>query len=292
MHRERSETVSVDDRHKIVLIPELVGAETRALHLWLPAQSQWWGKIFEAHWLVALGRSRAQCAIVSGALHLTVFLLLFFTLQHASESRTNDMPWVVPAELVTIGDETNMAAMVTRDLPYASSDHQADAPAPKPEAATGPEMKLFPAPPQSPPESNTADGQGTSASPEDAPPASLKDAKHGEYEIRKIGKGTAMTMSVVHYLRNQIAQCWRPTPNLRPQTVVFDLFLDGSGAIERPPHLVQPTGQTSDAIAAAESIRQAIYTCAPYRLPADRRPQWGMVAVTFEIGQVRDRRRH
>jgi hypothetical protein len=64
--------------------------------------------------------------------------------------------------------------------------------------------------------------------------------------------------------------------------VDFDVSLNPDGSVA---HSTQLTAQSSGGDpyfrAAAEAARRAIYTCAPYKLPADRYSQWR------EIGDFR-----
>jgi hypothetical protein len=110
-------------------------------------------------------------------------------------------------------------------------------------------------------------------------PASAPNAKVGAHTIKGIGQQNAMTMDLVDALRNQIAQCWSPpvgAPDSRELVVDFDLFLNPDGSIAQPPQLIgnSATASSPYARAAAEAARRAIYTCAPYKLPADRYSQW------------------
>jgi hypothetical protein len=41
-----------------------------------------------------------------------------------------------------------------------------------------------------------------------------------------------------------------------------------------------------------ESVRQAIFTCAPYRLPAERYQQWHQVTLKFDARMIRSVLQH
>ncbi len=283
----------LDDLGEIIHISNLPVANSGNANRVLAIASTWWTSVLETRWIANLGRSRFLCAIVSILFHLSILLLLLTNFTRVGENPSSEIPSVVPIELVTLGDETNMAAMVSRQLPFAPSDRQVDMPAPpaKPEAAPGLEMKLFPAQPAPATQPSTTEADGTGVADDGKPPSSLKDTTLGEHDINKVGQGTAMTMSVADYLRNQIAQCWRYAGMKKPQVVIFELYLDGSGSIERPPRLIEPTELVAEAVTAAESVRQAIYTCAPYRLPADRAQLWRQITLRFDTRMVRGSRR-
>ena len=67
-------------------------------------------------------------------------------------------------------------------------------------------------------------------------------------------------------------------PHPEQLVVDFDLFLNPDGSVAQAPQL---TGDYAAVAArdpyvkaAADAARRAIYTCAPYKLPADRYAQW------------------
>jgi hypothetical protein len=74
--------------------------------------------------------------------------------------------------------------------------------------------------------------------------------------------------------------------------VEFELFLKPDGSVAQPPQLSAESqgavGRDSFTRAAAEAGRRAIYTCAPYKLPADRYSQWQDITLTFDPRQMVD----
>jgi hypothetical protein len=115
-------------------------------------------------------------------------------------------------------------------------------------------------------------------------PKSAPKAQAGNRNIRGVGAMDAMTADLQSSLSSQIKACWSPptgAPNAQDLVVDFDLFLKPDGSIAQPPQLV---GNSASAVAsnpyaraAAEAARRAIYTCAPYKLPADRYSQWSEI---------------
>jgi hypothetical protein len=231
---------------------------------------------------------------------------MFFTWSHSLDI-TDESPPVVPVDLVTIGPKTNIAPMVkVQPKEPPKEDAQPPAPEPTPQATPSAPQQEEAAPP--PPKEATAEPilkkpppppavPKTKPQPDEkkekfdinniaalldkrAPaPSSSPNAKVGSRTIKGIGAQNAMTMDLVDSLRNQIAQCWSPpvgAPNSQDLVVDFDLFLNQDGSIAQPPQLIgnSATASSSYARAAIEAARRAIYTCAPYKLPADRYSQW------------------
>lgn len=283
----------MDDIGDISFESELRMADATAANGWPTFEFEWWSRVLETRSVAAFGRSRLLCVVASILFHLAIFLLLVIDWSGFGGHESHDLPSVVPVELVTVGDETNMAAMTSRlQPPTPSVQHGEAAASTKPETTPSFEMKLFPTKPSDQPKAATPKTGEADSKPDGKPASRPKDAKVGDYDIAKVGQGTAMTMSVSDFLRNQIALCWRRAGNAEPEVVVFELYLDGSGAIERPPALIEPSAQTPSAIAAAESVRHAIYTCAPYRLPAERYQQWHQITLTFDPRLIRGADRH
>jgi hypothetical protein len=118
-------------------------------------------------------------------------------------------------------------------------------------------------------------------------------ARVADKTIKGFGPQTAMTMDLQDSLRSQIQQCWNPpvgAPDPRELVVQFDLFLKPDGSVAQPPQL---SGESESAAAhdsftraAAEAARRAIYTCAPYKLPADRYSQWQEITLNFDPRQM------
>ena len=284
----RGEADSLEDIGDVILgsVSHLAGITPAKNHRsW---ELKWWANFLEASWVVAFGRSRFLCGLASSLLHITILLLFLIHWPSIGNHHSRDVLTIVPIELVTIADETNIEAMVKHQLPFLPSNQQVEptASSTKPESASGLEMKLFPPEPSE--QSKTiAQKEETGSAEDNKKPSGLRDAKVGDYDISKVGPGTAMTMSMPDFLLNQIAKCWRHTRSMETEIVVVELFFDGSGSIERPPRLIVPSAQTPSAIAAEESVRHAIYTCAPYRLPAERYQQWRQITLTFNPKMLR-----
>jgi len=237
------------------------------------------------------------------ALHVGIIAATLFSFSHSLDI-SDQSPPVVPVDLVTIGAKTNIAPMVKvqpKEPPKEEAqppvpDQVQQAPAtpqkeeaapPPPEAASSEPIPQKPAPvtpktkPQPDQKKDKFDLDAVSALLDKRAPAaaSSPNAKVGNRNIKGIGQQNAMTMDLVDSLRNQIAQCWNPpvgAPNAQELIVDYDLFLNIDGTIAQPPQLVGNSASASSpyARAAQEAARRAIYTCQPYKLPADRYSQW------------------
>ncbi len=255
------------------------------------------------------------------ALHAGVIAATLFTWQHRLEI-TDQSPPVVPVDLVTISDTTNIKAVApepekfTPKQPSPITAPELAANVPPPEQMAAPKLELAPAPPEQAPSEPVVRAipkpPVPKVRPRPPPPEqkkqkfdvnnilallnkeqpAAKQAAHGQKGAQPrqgIGAQNAMTMDLVDALRNQIAQCWSPpvgAPHPENLIVSFELFLNPDGSIGRPPQL---TGGSQAAVAsnpfmraAAEAGRRAIYTCAPYKLPVDRYSQWRDITLVFD----------
>ena len=129
----------------------------------------------------------------------------------------------------------------------------------------------------------------------DAAQPSSPRARLADKTVKGFGPQTAMTMDLQDSLRSQIQQCWSPpigAPHPDELVVEFELFLKPDGSVAQPPQLSAESqgavGRDSFTRAAAEAARRAIYTCAPYKLPADRYSQWQDITLTFDPRQMVD----
>ena len=272
------------------------------------------------------GDHRLRVGIFGSAmLHAAVIAATLFTWAHKLEI-TDETPPVIPVDLVTVGEKTNIAAMV-RQAPKIEPKVEIQTPPPvvppTPKVEMPPEPKAEAAPP--PPDQVSSEPlvkkQPPPALPKERPrepapekkkkkafdvnsvlalldkqsppPADSARGKVGPRTIKGIGAQNAMTMDLIDALRNQIAQCWSPpvgAPHPEDLIVSFELFLNPDGSVAQPPQLA---AQSSVAAignpflrAAAEAGRRAIYTCAPYKLPADRYGQWRDITLVFDPRQM------
>lgn len=242
---------------------------------------------------------------VSLALHICVVAAMLISWPHKLDIDDQSLP-VVPVELVTLGDKTDIAPMTTAEPKKPEEtppEPTPPTPAPQPKSEPAPEPKAEPAPEVAP-----------SARPKPAPdkPApekkkesfdinnimalldksKAKSARHdkgklGPQDIKGFGAQDAMTADLRTMLQSEIYKCWNPpvgSPQPDKLIVQYRLFLNRDGSIGQAPKLVG-TGLPQNnpyMRAAIEAARRAIYVCAPYKLPANRYNQWQDVLFNFD----------
>lgn len=234
-------------------------------------------------------------AAVSLALHGALVAAFLFTWQHKLDI-TDESPPVVPVDLITVGDKTNVEAIEKPTPPPKQETPPPPTEIPKPapeQAEAAPDIaptktvlpKEAPTPPTiaprvrpQPPPDKSFDNLLNQLTAPDKP--STK-AKLGDRTVKGVGMQTGMTMDLVDAIRNQMSNCWTPpsgAPNPQDLVVDFDLVLNQDGSIAQPPQLSAQSAMAAArnpyTRAAAEAARRAIYTCAPYKLPSDRYSQW------------------
>jgi outer membrane biosynthesis protein TonB len=258
------------------------------------------------------GRGLAASAL----LHASIIAATLFTFSQAKLEIEDQSPPVVPVDLVTIAQKTNIAPTVQEQpkaiqiqvQPPQADELQTKVPAlpqqsefaPPPEQATSepalPKPRPVPLPkakPQARPERETKKKK----SEEDlsallnkltAPSAAPKNAKVASRTQRGFGDMNAMTMELRDALRNQIEQCmdWGPladSPNARDIVVTVDLTLNADGSVAGvAPHATSGPYQS----AAISAAMRAIHVCAPYKLPADQYATWRDSNVDFSPRDV------
>jgi outer membrane biosynthesis protein TonB len=248
--------------------------------------------------------------IVAIALHAAIGAAALVSFSHQVDIANADDTPVVPVDLVTLGAKTNVMAMTKepkappKDVPVpvtpqaipkptpAPAQEVAEAAPPKPaEAAPAeniPKPQAKPKPVQ-PDKQKTQDQQLAALLDKySAPAASPKNAKAGPQTTRGVGDMNAMNADLKAFLQAQIARCWSPpvgAPHPERLIVDFEMFLNKDGSVAQPPQL---SANSAAAVpgdpymrAAVEAARRAIYTCAPFKLPADRFDQWRDITFTF-----------
>jgi outer membrane biosynthesis protein TonB len=236
-------------------------------------------------------------AVGSLLFHGLIFAALLFTFQR--NFKAPEETHMVPVDLVTIADQTNVAAQAPPQPepqkidvpppvlePPPLPDLQEVEPAPEANIPDFDVAKEKPKPVEKPPEPPRESKQKQATNFDallnklTAPQKPVKNAKVGPRVIQGIGTGNLMTADLADALRGQIYRCWSPptgAPNAQDLVVEYDLALNPDGTVGR----LQMTMGTAAAAAgntytraAAEAASRAIYQCQPYRLPADRYNQW------------------
>jgi len=250
--------------------------------------------------------------IVSAALHMGVIGATMVTWPSAFSQSEEALP-IVPVELITLADVTNIQATVREieapepDLPepeppIAEPEPEIAEPAP-PEPEPLPELEPEPEavaeiepepdpPPPAPvekPEPQRDDFNLVIALLDSRAPAAAP-AQLAEETRPGIGDNSAMTMNLVDLLRTQMYQCWSPpigSPNPEELIVEVNVYLAPNGGLARAPQLTAASRAAAGANpfmrAAAESALRAVNICAPYRnLPADQYGQWNEIRIIFD----------
>jgi hypothetical protein len=251
-------------------------------------------------------------------LHAAVIAATLFTWQHRLEI-ADESPPVVPVDLVTIGEKTNIAPVAPKEdfkppkEQTAVAAPQVNQATPPPDEMAAPDVEMAPPPPEQASSEPLVEAAPATPVPKLRPKPPAHRAKKRKFDVnnilallnkkepsaraprnartgprarRGIGDRNAMTMDLVDALRNQIAPCWSPpvgAPHPEDLIVSFEVFLNPDGSVARPPQLTAQSQAGGPYIrAAVEAGRRAIYTCAPYRLPADRYSQWRDITLVFD----------
>jgi hypothetical protein len=224
---------------------------------------------------------------VSVLFHAGVVALSLFVFRSAFDIAPETH--AVPVDLVTVAEQTNVAAMAppppkeekietqqTPLEPLPLPEFQEVEPSPD---VTMPKFKVQPEPRRTARQQN----QDFTAlldkltKPEKTPP---KNARTADRIIQGIGAMNGMTADLADALKSQIYRCWSPpvgAPNANDLVVDFDLQLnpDGTVASLRPSLGSQAASSANPYTRAAlDAARRATFQCQPYRLPQDRYAQW------------------
>lgn len=221
-----------------------------------------------------------------------------FTFSHTLEIADQSPP-VVPVDVVTIAQKTNIRPSVRPEPRHAPTlappvpKAMPAPPVPRDNPNTEPETPKEPAresiaeapapavplhrprPPQEKQQKNFDVDKVLALLNKVAPsPAAAPDAPSAARTVKGIGAQNAMSADLQSMLLSQIKPCWSPPVGApHPVIVDFRVFLNPDGSVAQPPQLLATLSDPYFS-AAADAARRAIYTCAPYRLPADRYSQW------------------
>jgi len=270
------------------------------------------------------GDRRSPVGFIGSALiHAGIIGATLFTFAHKLVI-PDESPPVVPVDLVTIAEKTNVRAAVKmppkvqpkeEEQPVQppkpekseappQQEQQAETPPPPPEPTVEP-IKAPPPPPlpvpktkpqtEAPQKKEKFDINNIMALLDKRAPAekSAPNVRAADRIIKGIGAQTAMTADLQDAMLSQIRDCWSPpvgAPHPEELVVEFELFLNPDGSVAQPPQLSAASqsavGHDSYTRAAAEAARRAIYTCAPYKLPANRYSDWRDITLNFDPRQM------
>jgi hypothetical protein len=244
--------------------------------------------------------------VASTAFHAAVFAATLFTFHRSFD--TPDEVHMVPVDLVTVADKTNVQAMAP---PAAKPEEQKlDIPPPVVEPPPVPQMQDVepsPEPPvpkfevqkdKPPPIDKPVEKPDTKKNAQQdfaallnkltTPDKPVKNAKAGPRVVQQVGLGNGMTADLADALKSQIYRCWSPptgAPDARDLIVDFDLRLNPDGTVGGLQ--LKTLGGNAYTRAAAEAASRAIYQCQPYRLPPDRYNLWREISpLRFDPRQM------
>ena len=238
-------------------------------------------------------------AVGSVVFHGLVVAAALFTFHNSFV--TPEDSHVVPVDLVTIADKTDVAAQAPpqpekMDMPKPQEvqplePHLATAePAPVPPIPKFKVEKEKTDEPDDKPKTKKEQSQDFAAllNKLTTPDKPVKAAKPGPRPIPAAGAGNLMTADLVDALKSQIYRCWSPptgAPNASDLVVDFALNLNPDGTVGRL-QLLTLSGNTYTR-AAAEAASRAIYQCQPYRLPQNRYEDWREISrMRFDPRQL------
>lgn len=218
-------------------------------------------------------------------LHVSIVVATLFTWTHRLDI-AEQTSHVVPIDLVSIADQTNVAPMTEAPLPPPPVPDmilpQAQPVPAEPNFEIAPAAKPAPIPkPQIKKEQFDINNIQALLDKRRTSVTTAKNARPGTQNVTGIGAQNAMTADLRTMLQSEIYKCWSPpvgAPHVEDLIVDFDLFLNPDGSVAQPPQLTANSATMAAnnpyTRAAVEAARRAIYTCAPYRLPADRYSLW------------------
>lgn len=243
--------------------------------------------------------------ILSIILHVGVIVAFFVSFSKQLTIPTESLP-VVPIDLVTVGEETNITPTVKPE-DNTPPPEPAEITPPAPEVAppnfeiapdVKPEAKQKPKPEE---KFNIADIEKLLSKHKNT------NAKVGARPIQGAGAQTAMTADLVTALFNQIRPCWNPPVYVKASELAVVQYevrltkdghvlsmtpsggmrdIDTSNMTLNNPGDQQRFASIAPLAAAQTAAKKAMSACAPYRLPPDRYSEWKDVIVTFDPRQL------
>ena len=223
-------------------------------------------------------------------LHLALIASILVSFTKKLDISAEDIP-VVPVDLVTVGEKTNIAPMVAAE-PVAPPKPEMLEPTPQPDVQApkieiAPEAKPKPAPKKE--ESKEERYAALLKQFAARPPA---NAKPGSRTIQGVGAQTDMTADLVSMLASEIFRCWSPpivSPHPERLIVFYTVHLSRDGSVSEAvltPESDSAARRDPYMKAATEAAGRAIYACAPYRLPPDKYREWRDFTFRFNPADV------
>jgi len=260
--------------------------------------------------------------IASGVLHVMVIAAATVAWPHAIE-QSEEIPSVVPVDLVTIADVTNIAPSA-QETPKPETPPEPTPPQPQAAAPPPPQAEVAPPEPDkpSPPKEEQKNASAPpnpvrprrkpapdqqkfdvdtvlalldkrAPKPPPAPPPP-PNAKPAETTVKGLGAQDAFTMDLKDAMLAQMRECWNVpvgAPNPEQLIVQVRVFLAQDGSLAQPP-LLEPASRAAAAAnpymrTAAEAALRAVSVCEPYkRLPPNKYDAWREIVMTFDPSKM------
>jgi len=206
-------------------------------------------------------------------LHLVVIAVALIQSERKSPPSPSHIPTTIAVEVVNAAEASpkQAAAPTMASAPRSSSPLDGRASVSSPQAATL--------------ESAIAAGEVDSAQKKQAQEGGSKDGMNGQSAAASnsaVITDAKSASAAPPAFRTQIQRCWQRIPGLEGSPVTVSLVLNVSGAIEEPPEITISDG-SSIANAALDAVRYAIYTCAPYNLPASSFDSWHHITFSLAL---------
>jgi len=219
--------------------------------------------------------------IASVLLHLALVAAIFVTFTRKLDVVEQATP-IVPVDLVTLADKTNIAPMAPQ--PVTPPEPQMVEPQPQPDIAP-PNVDIAPEakPVAKKKEEPKFDINDIYANLQKQPP---RNAKPASRVVQGVGAETALAADLNSYLASQIYRCWSPPIGVVGAgmlIVVYEVYMNKDGTVSDKPKLLSqssPPGTPRDA--ANQAAMRAIYQCQPYKLPLNRYNEWRHFSFSFD----------
>jgi hypothetical protein len=257
--------------------------------------------------------------VASAALHFGIVAAVVFW-PHGAIPPDESLD-VVPVDLVTVADVTNVAATVEEKKPDAAPPEEPpapeSAPVPPPEAEaepapSEPDQRLTPpkqaeetTPPENPvlprqkpkpdaPQKFDVDSVLAMLNKRTPSAPAPANAKVADTTQKGLGDRTAFTADLKDTLLSQMRQCWNVpvgAPNPEQLIVQVRVFLSADGSLAQPPQLEPGTRAAAASNpymrTAAEAALRAINVCEPYKhLPPEHYDAWREIVMTFDPSKM------
>jgi type IV secretory pathway VirB10-like protein len=221
-------------------------------------------------------------------LHAGIIAAMFLTFAHKLDIVDESTP-VVPVDLVTVAEKTNIAPMTPP--PQAVVPPVPNMVEPTPQEVQAPKFEIAPteSKPVTRPKPQSLVEQFNKML---ASTSSQSNAKTGPKAVKGVGAQTAMSADLASILQSEIYRCWNPpvgAPDAGSLIVIYEVYLnrDGTVPVTHEPELrSQPAASNTFRDAANQAAKHAIYLCQPYRLPADRYNEWRDFNFVFDPRKV------